>query len=173
MNKKKLTNHQASYIFKPLLFLIYLCVFGSEVLAERLQNEVAVFTALDKVTANTKKLEVPINQTSEFGSLRVTPFICYTNPPTDTPNTTSFVQIEEVQLDGQLKKIFSGWMFAQSPGLNALEHPVFDIWLTDCEKPKKNPSEDGIFSSGPKGDRSEVLPNHSDKQGKKRDSFQP
>lgn len=134
-----------------LFIIIYQALMYDEASAERLRNQIAVFTALDKVTANIKKLEVPVDQTSEFGSLRVKPFICFTNPPSEAPKTTSFVQIEEVQMDGQLKKIFSGWMFAESPGLNALEHPVFDIWLTGCEKPQTSISgTDGSPSNSDK-----------------------
>lgn len=105
--------------------------------AERVENEVAIFAALDKVTARISKLEVPLNATVKFGSLKVTPRVCYSRPPTEQPKTTSFVDVEEVQLDNSEKKIFSGWMFAESPGLNAVEHPVFDVWLTKCEKPSR------------------------------------
>ena len=104
--------------------------------AERIENGVAVFSALDKVTATIKKLEVPLGETTTFGALKVTPRVCYSRPPTEEPKTTSFVQVEEVQLDGKQRSIFSGWMFAESPGLNAVEHPVFDVWLTGCDKPK-------------------------------------
>jgi hypothetical protein len=58
--------------------------------------------------------------------------VCYSRPATERPKTTSFVEVSEVQLDGGEHKVFSGWMFAESPGLNAVEHPVFDVWLTDC-----------------------------------------
>ena len=104
--------------------------------AERIENGVAVFSALDKVTATIKKLEVPLGETTVFGALKVTPRVCYSRPPTEQPKTTSFVQVDEVQLDGKQTSIFSGWMFAESPGLNAVEHPVFDVWLTGCGKPK-------------------------------------
>lgn len=105
--------------------------------ADRIENGVAVFAALDKVTARISKLEVPLGQTVQFGALKVTARACYSRPPTDTPKTTSFVQVEEILLDGKEKKLFSGWMFAESPGLNALEHPVFDVWLTECQKPTR------------------------------------
>lgn len=103
---------------------------------ERIENRVAVFSALDKVTATIKTLEIPINETVQFGALKVTPRVCYSRPPTEQPKTTTFVEVDEVQLDGAEKRVFSGWMFAQSPGLNAVEHPVFDVWLTDCQKPR-------------------------------------
>ena len=111
--------------------------------AERIENRVAVFSALDKVTATIKKLEVPLGETVEFGALKVTPRVCYSRPPTEQPKTTSFVEVDEVQLDGQQKRIFTGWMFAESPGLNAVEHPVFDVWLTDCQKPKNAVAQKG------------------------------
>jgi hypothetical protein len=106
--------------------------------AERLENQVAIFSALDKVTARIQTLEVPLNETVTFGQLKVTPRACYSRPPTEQPKTTSFVEVDEIQLDGKEKRIFSGWMFAESPGLNAVEHPVFDVWLTQCEKPSKS-----------------------------------
>lgn len=104
--------------------------------ADRLENQIAVFSALDKVTATIKKLEVPLGTTVDFGALKVTPRVCYSRPATEAPKTTSFVEVDELQLDGQQKRIFTGWMFAESPGLNAVEHPVFDVWLTECQKPK-------------------------------------
>ena len=111
--------------------------------ADRIENGVAVFAALDKVTARTSKFEVPLNETATFGALKVTPRVCYSRPPTEQPKTTSFVEVDEVQLDGKEKRLFSGWMFAESPGLNAVEHPVFDVWLTDCEKPKGSMAQQG------------------------------
>ena len=103
--------------------------------AQRVENEIAVFAALDKVTARISRLEIGLGQTVRFGSLVVTPRSCYSRPPTEPPKTTGFVEVTEVKLDGAQKQLFSGWMFAESPGLNAVEHPVFDIWLTECGKP--------------------------------------
>src|SRR5690349_20750098 len=67
--------------------------------AQRIENTVAVFAALDKVTAKISRLEVPLNQTAAFGALTVTPRACYTRAPTEPPKTTTFVEVEEVQLD--------------------------------------------------------------------------
>ncbi len=105
--------------------------------AQRIENATAVFAALDKVTARIQKLEVKLGDTVTFGALRITPRMCYTRAPTEPPKTTSFVQVDEVMLDGKQNRIFSGWMFAESPGLNAVEHPVFDVWLTDCVQPAR------------------------------------
>lgn len=103
--------------------------------AQRIENTVAVFAALDKVTARISRLEVKLNETVTFGALKVTPRICYSRPPTEQPKTSTFVVVTETQLDGGEQRLFSGWMFAESPGLNAVEHPVYDLWLTDCQQP--------------------------------------
>lgn len=99
----------------------------------RIENTVAIFSALDKVTARISEIEIPLNETHQFGSLKITPRVCYSRPATERPKTTSFVIVNEVQLDGKEEKIFSGWMFAESPALNAVEHPVFDVWLSNCK----------------------------------------
>src|SRR6476469_2953488 len=93
-------------------------ILAAPVRAERVENGVAVFSALDKVTARISKFEVPLNTTIKFGALKVTPRVCYSRPPTEQPKTTSFVEVDEMQLDGQQKRIFTGWMFAESPGIN-------------------------------------------------------
>ncbi|MCJ7788538.1 MAG: DUF2155 domain-containing protein [Methyloceanibacter sp.] len=101
--------------------------------AEKIKNETAVFAALDKVTGRISHLEIPIDQTVEFGALKVTPRVCNTRPPTEAPDTASFVEVDEIKLTGEEQRIFTGWMFAESPGLHAVEHPVFDVWLTSCK----------------------------------------
>ncbi len=100
---------------------------------ERVPNPVAVFSGLDKITARTVAFEVSIDETVQFGSLQVTPKVCFTNPPTETPETVAFVEVDEVTLTNEVRRIFSGWMYAASPGLNAVEHPVYDVWITDCK----------------------------------------
>jgi hypothetical protein len=117
----------------------------------RIENQVAVFAALDKVTARISKLEIPLGETVRFGALTVTPRICYTRSPLEPPKTTTFVDVTEKQLDGKERKIFGGWMFAESPGLNAVEHPVYDVWLTDCAKPRTATAKAGAPAGAAKG----------------------
>jgi hypothetical protein len=110
---------------------------GDEIVVEpppqRIANPTAVFAGLDKITGRIIKFDVAINETVQFGALQVTPRVCYSRPPTETPQTDSFVEVDEVTLQGAIKRIFTGWMFAASPGLHAVEHPIYDVWLTDCK----------------------------------------
>jgi hypothetical protein len=110
---------------------------GDEVVVEppprKIANPTAVFSGLDKITGRIISFDVATNETVRFGALEVTPRACYTRPPTEAPNTDAFLEVDELTLQGELKRIFTGWMFAASPGLNAVEHPIYDIWLTDCK----------------------------------------
>jgi hypothetical protein len=106
---------------------------------QRIHNPTTVFSGLDKITGRIISFDVAINETVQFGALQVTPRVCYSRPPTETPNTDAFVEVDEVTLQGEIKRIFTGWMFAASPGLHAVEHPIYDVWLTEC-KGGQNPS---------------------------------
>jgi len=112
---------------------------GDEVVAEppaqKIVNKGALFSGLDKITGRIINFDVSIGETVQFGALQVTPRACYTRPPTETPNTDAFVEVDEVTLQGEVKRIFTGWMFAASPGLHGVEHPIYDVWLSDCKSP--------------------------------------
>ena len=106
-----------------------------EAAAQKIPNKGAVFSGLDKITGRIINFDVQIGETVQFGALQVTPRVCYTRPPTESPNTDAFLEVDEVTLQGEVKRIFTGWMFAASPGLHAVEHPIYDVWLTDCKAP--------------------------------------
>lgn len=100
---------------------------------QKLENQVAVFAGLDKITGRIIRFDVKIDETVQFGALQVTPRVCYSRPATETPQTTSFVKVDELTLDRKIQPLFSGWMFAASPGLHAVDHAVYDVWLADCK----------------------------------------
>ena len=108
--------------------------------ASKIPNALAVFAALDKVTGRVSPLEIKMGQTVAFGALRVTARSCYTSPPTEPPETVAFIEVDELLLDGSSRRIFTGWTFAESPGLHAVEHPTFDVWLTSCRMPAPDTS---------------------------------
>jgi hypothetical protein len=103
--------------------------------AQRIANKNALFSGLDKITGRVINFDTAIGETVQFGALQVTVRACYTRPPTETANTDAFVEVDEVTLQGEVKRIFTGWMFAASPGLHGVEHPIYDVWLTDCKSP--------------------------------------
>jgi hypothetical protein len=108
----------------------------TETPTQKIVNDRAVFSGLDKITGRIISFDAAIGETVQFGALQVTARACYTRPPTEATNTDAFVEVDEVTLKGEIKRIFTGWMFASSPGLHAVEHPIYDVWLTDCAAPQ-------------------------------------
>jgi hypothetical protein len=100
---------------------------------QRISNHTAEFSGLDKITGRITTFDAAIGETVQFGALQVTARACYSRPPTETPFTDGFVEVDEVTLQGEVRRIFTGWMFAASPGLHGVEHAVYDVWLVDCK----------------------------------------
>jgi hypothetical protein len=110
--------------------------------AERITNAVAEFAGIDKITGRIINFDVYIDETVQFGALQVTPRVCYSRSKDEEPKTDSFVEVDEITLDRKIRRIFTGWMFAESPGLNAVEHPVYDVWLKSCKEKSDVPAPD-------------------------------
>lgn len=102
--------------------------------AQPLANPVATFAGLDKITGRITRFDVYIDETVLFGALEITPRACYNRPANDTlQRTSAFLEVNQMSLDGSDERIFTGWMFADSPALNAVDHAVYDVWLIECK----------------------------------------
>lgn len=108
--------------------------------AERISNSVAVFSGIDKITGRITEFDVYIDETVQFGALQVTPKVCYSRDETEAQKIDAFVEVDEITLDRKIRRIFSGWMFADSPALNAVEHAIYDVWLKDCKQSSDVPA---------------------------------
>jgi len=117
-------------------------VIASPALAERSENPVAEFSGIDKITGRIITFDVYIDETVQFGALQVTPRVCYSRTDNEAPGSSTFVEVDEITLDRKIRRIFTGWMFADSPGLNAVEHPVYDVWLKGCKPESEVPPPD-------------------------------
>ncbi len=134
-------------------------------------NPIAEFAGLDKITGRIIRFEVKIDETVQFGALQVTPRICYTRPSNEKPFTTGFIEVDEITLKNEIRRIFSGWMFAASPGLNAVEHPIYDVWLTDCKGGKNivqpqgpTPGFEGAAEPSAPEDAPQILPDQKQQE---------
>jgi hypothetical protein len=87
---------------------------------------------LDKITGRPTAITAPIGKPVRFATLTITARFCYSTPASETPETTAFVQIEDHRPDQEARRVFSGWMYGSSPGLNAVEHPLYDVWVISC-----------------------------------------
>ncbi|GAB4352186.1 MAG: hypothetical protein Kow0026_09650 [Oricola sp.] len=124
------------------LGVIAAAAVASPALAERSENPVAEFSGIDKITGRIITFDVYINETVQFGALQVTPRVCYSRTDNEAPGSDTFVEVDEITLDRKIRRIFTGWMYADSPGLNAVEHPVYDVWLKSCKAKSDVPPPD-------------------------------
>lgn len=114
------------------LAAIVLVVAALPVRAGDLQGAGALLQGLNKVTARISPVSAPIGETVRFGTLAITVHRCLKRPPEEPPESAALMDIREIRPGETPVTLFKGWMFASSPALNALEHPVYDVWVKDC-----------------------------------------
>jgi hypothetical protein len=117
--------------------------------ASAVPMDTVVLQGLDKITARVSTIKVPVGQTVNFGALQITARACDKHPPEEAPEAAAFLEVVEVEPDEKPVLRFSGWMFASSPALSALEHPVYDLVVLDCVNANGTPAEDET----PQGDQ--------------------
>ncbi|MGI9419686.1 MAG: DUF2155 domain-containing protein [Geminicoccaceae bacterium] len=107
--------------------------------APDIEHQVAILQGLDKITARISPIYATLGLPTYFGSLEIVVRTCRETPPTEPPESAVFMEIRELppnaDRDREPEMLFSGWMFASSPAVSALEHAVYDVWVVDCEEP--------------------------------------
>ncbi len=120
------------HFLKSVTLLVTLLAFGAAN-AQAEQFNIAILQGLDKVTARVSTFPAPIGQTVKFGTLEIITRTCDKRPPEETPESAAFLDIWEVRPGEPAASVYRGWMFASSPALAAMEHPVYDVWVLDCK----------------------------------------
>lgn len=135
-----------------------LAVSAAQAQGPVIEHQVAVLQGLDKVTARISPVRAPLEAPTTFGTLEIVARACRETPPTEPPESAAFLEIRELppasDPDGPRTELFSGWMFASSPAVSALEHPVYDVWVVDCAEaidgpPDAPPEDQGATDSTP------------------------
>ena len=144
-------------------------LIGAAHAATYAQKDRATLRALDKITGRSTDIEVKVGEPVVFGSLKVELKACYQTPPEEAPESAAFLKIHSTQpvavetmeaavdasevetSSDENPELFSGWMYASSPGLSALEHPVYDVWVIRCTAPDpvKLPERNAASSDEP------------------------
>ncbi|HXS06131.1 MAG TPA: DUF2155 domain-containing protein [Rhizomicrobium sp.] len=123
---------------------------------------VLMLRGLDKITGRPTDISAPIGKEVHFATLTITARYCYSTPASETPETSAFLQIEDHRPDQGAKRIFSGWMYASSPGLNGMQHPLYDVWVINCSNGAPNTPVAAMSSAAPTKVGS---PDATDKEG--------
>jgi hypothetical protein len=116
---------------------------------------------LEKITGRPTNITAPIGKPVRFATLTITARFCYSTPQSETPETTAFVQIEDHRPDQPARRVFSGWMYGSTPGLNGVEHPLYDVWVISCN----NAPAPAVASNNSTAAVKVAAPDSSDKEG--------
>ena len=125
-------------ILRVLIVSTLALAWGAPVHAREMESyPIVKLQSLDKITARTMTFEAKVGGTVKFGPLYIKVQACSKAPPVEPPESAAFLQIWEMKLQGEPKEekpewVFSGWMFASSPGLSYMDHPIYDVWVIDC-----------------------------------------
>ena len=126
---------------KVLFFILFFCIcINSKTLIsnEWLIGDVGIFQGLDKITARIKTFEIKVGITKKFGILDINLQKCVYSKPLDEPESIAYIKVldksDKYSVSKDKSSIFEGWIFASSPALNAMEHPVYDVSLISCKK---------------------------------------
>lgn len=130
---QKVNNPVTKYFFRALVVFLACCFFSGSVRAEMTEYPVAKLQSLDKMTARTMTFNARVGSTVKFGPVYIRVQTCRKAPPIEKPEAAAFLQIWETTPKEQKPQwIFSGWMYASSPALSPMGHPVYDVWMLDC-----------------------------------------
>lgn len=132
-------------ICRAIGMMMTLSVAAGPALGQQGGGPVALLQGLDKITARISTFEAPLNEAVRFGTFEIVARACNKRPPEEPPESAAFLEIVDVPPDAEALPLFTGWMFASSPALSAVEHPVYDVWVIDC---KKASSSEAVSSEG-------------------------
>ena len=118
---------------RAFLLAALLAAVPNMTFAEMTPEPVALLQGLDKITARVSKFEAPVGAPVRFGTLSIRVRDCEKNPPEEAPESAAFIEVDEMRPgDDKARRLFSGWMFASSPALSALQNPVYDVNVLGC-----------------------------------------
>jgi hypothetical protein len=130
--------------------------------AAQAEKPTLMLRGLDKITGRSFDIVAPLDTPVKFATLTVTARYCYSTPQSETPETAAFVQIDDARPDKPAMRIFSGWMYASSPGLNGMQHPLYDVWAIFCRTSAPGLAAPVVASHAPVKVKS---PDATDKEG--------
>lgn len=112
-------------------------------------KRMAILRGLDKITGKAVNIDAPIGVPVRYATLTITADYCYSTPSSETPQTTAFLKIIDRRPDKPSRQVFSGWMWASSPSLNAMQHPLYDVWVMSCKTNQPGQEAPPVASTAP------------------------
>jgi len=115
------------------LFIITFLFLSPDIFAEPIEGYAVNLQILDKITSQIKTIEINVNDTYNFGTLKIEIYACYKRPPEEIPEDFILLKIFDTLQDNNLEKVYQGWMISSSPATTPFEHPIYDVWMKECK----------------------------------------
>lgn len=112
-------------------------------------QRIVTFAVLNKNNSETRDFKVRPGATVKYGRLTIRVRACEATPPWERPWSGAFLQIDDRPKRGGVKRVFSGWLFAESPSINSFDHPVYDVWVKSCAMSFPEMGPDTIVAGRP------------------------
>ena len=117
---------------KLFLYLI-LFFYSFDSFADLIEGQRVNLQILDKITAQIENIEIDVNNTHKYGTLKIEIYACYTRSPEEIPEDLVLIRIFDILKKDTHDKIFQGWMISSSPSATPFEHPIYDVWIKECK----------------------------------------
>ena len=118
---------------KVLFSIIFSLFYSFGLYGDSIEGNSLKLQILDKITAQIETIEINVNDTYEYGSLRIEIHACYKRPPEEIPEDFVLLKIFDILKKNYSDKVFQGWMISSSPSATPFEHPIYDVWVKDCK----------------------------------------
>ena len=115
-----------------LLSIIFFLFLSLDTFAEPVEGYAVNLQILDKITSQIKTIEINVNDTYNFGTLKIEIYACYKRPPEEIPEDFILLKIFDTLQDSDLERVYQGWMISSSPATTPFEHPIYDVWMKEC-----------------------------------------
>ena len=116
-----------------LLLFFFINFFSFELLSSPIEGNKVSLKILDKITSHIQSIDLEMNKSYEFGTLQIKIYTCFKSPPEEVPENYVLLNIIDNLINDDNKNIYKGWMISSSPTATPLEHPIYDVWVSDCK----------------------------------------
>ena len=116
-----------------LLLIIFLFFYSFNSYGDPIEGYSVKLKVLDKITSQINTININVNDTHEYGTLKIEIYACYKRPPEEIPEDFVLLKIFDTLNENNLEKVYQGWMISSSPAATPFEHPIYDVWVMECK----------------------------------------
>ncbi|PPR45578.1 MAG: hypothetical protein CFH16_00712 [Alphaproteobacteria bacterium MarineAlpha5_Bin6] len=115
-----------------LILFLFIFLFSFSSFSDPISGQSVNLKVLDKISSKIQSITIKVNEFLKFGTLKIEVYACFKRPPEEVPEDFVLLRIFDTNNDNDLEKVYQGWMISSNPTATPFEHPIYDIWVNDC-----------------------------------------